>query len=129
IAVFTLVATQFMNLLFVFGLDLRHTGLALAIGLGACINAGLLYYHLRRANIYQPQAGWVLFLGKLLTALLLMAVALYFASGPSATWLNYAVVNKLLHLSGLVLLGAGVYFISLWLMGIRIQDFMRRTRI
>jgi putative peptidoglycan lipid II flippase len=129
IALFTLVATQFMNLLFVFGLDLKHAGLALAIGLGACINAGLLYYHLRKANVYKPQAGWMLFMAKLLVALLAMAAALYFASGADAVWLDYAFINKFTHLLGLVLLGSTVYFISLWLMGIRIKDFMRRTQI
>lgn len=129
IALFTLVATQFMNLLFVFGMDLKHAGLALAIGLGACINAGLLYYHLRKANVYKPQAGWLLFMAKLLVALLAMAAALYFASGADAVWLDYAFINKFSHLLGLVLLGSAVYFISLWLMGIRIKDFMRRTQI
>ena len=129
IAVFTLVATQFMNLLFVFGLDLRHAGLALAIGLGACINAGLLYYHLRKADVYKPQAGWLMFMSKLLLALLAMSAALYFASGADATWLDYTFVHKFGHLSGLVVLGVAVYFLSLWLMGIRLKDFMRRTQI
>lgn len=129
IALFTLVATQFMNLLFVFGFDLKHAGLALAIGLGACINAGLLYYHLRKADVYKPQAGWVLFMSKLLVALLAMAAALYYASGPEAVWLEYAFISKFSHLLGLVALGASVYFISLWVMGIRIKDFMRRTKI
>ena len=41
IGVFTLVATQLMNLAFVW--PLKHAGLALAIGLGACLNAALLY--------------------------------------------------------------------------------------
>lgn len=129
IAVFTLVATQFMNLVFVFGLDLRHAGLALAIGLGACINAGLLYYHLRKADVYKPQAGWMGFMSKLLLALLAMSAALYFASGSDAAWLGYATLHKFSHLMGLVVLGASVYFISLWLMGIRLKDFMRRTQI
>lgn len=129
IALFTLVATQFMNLLFVFGLDLRHAGLALAIGLGACINAGLLYYHLRKADVYQPQAGWLGFMAKLGLAVLLMATVLYFASGAQSAWLHYGFSSKLPYLLGLVALGAGVYFASLWLMGVRIQDFMRRTRI
>ena len=129
IAVFTLVATQFMNLLFVFGLDLRHAGLALAIGLGACINAGLLYYNLRRADVYQPQAGWLLFMLKLLTALLLMAAALYFTAGEAADWLHYGVLDKGMHLLALVLLGAAVYFLSLRLMGIHLKDFMRKARL
>src|SRR5690606_17971971 len=55
IALFTLVATQLMNLAFIG--PLRHTGLALAIGLGACINAALLYFHLRKAGVYRPRPG------------------------------------------------------------------------
>jgi putative peptidoglycan lipid II flippase len=129
IAVFTLVATQFMNLLFVFGMDLRHAGLALAIGLGACINAGLLYYHLRKADIYKPGSGWPLFMAKLLVALLAMAAALYFAAGTQTDWLDYTAMSKLTHLLGLVLLGAGIYFACLWLMGFRLRDYMRRTQL
>src|SRR5262245_11577522 len=45
IGVLTLFATQAMNLAFI--VPLRHAGLALAIGLGACLNAALLYYYLR----------------------------------------------------------------------------------
>ncbi|WP_137719823.1 murein biosynthesis integral membrane protein MurJ [Methylobacillus flagellatus] len=129
IALFTLIATQFMNIGFVFGMGLNHAGLALAIGLGACINAGLLYYHLRKAAIYQPQPGWWRFLLKLLTAIAVMVLCLWFAGGDSSLWLNYTVLPKLLHLAGLVLVGATSYFATLWLLGIRVQDFMRRTAI
>jgi len=127
IALFTLVATQLMNLAFVG--PLKHAGLALAIGLGACINAGLLYYHLRKADVYKPQAGWLVFMGKLALAVLTMAAALYFAMGDTAIWLNYAVERKLAHLAGLVVLGAAIYFGVLWLLGIRIKDFMRRVSL
>jgi putative peptidoglycan lipid II flippase len=127
IALFTLVATQLMNLAFIG--PLKHAGLALAIGLGACINAALLYYHLRKANVYQPQPGWLLFMGKLALAVLAMTLVLYFTMGSSETWLDYAVGSKLAHLGGLVLLGAATYFSVLWLLGIRIKDFMRRVKI
>jgi hypothetical protein len=36
---------------------------------------------------------------------------------------------KLIHLSGLLVLGSATYFIALWLMGIRIKDFMHRTAL
>lgn len=127
IALFTLVATQLMNLAFIG--PLKHAGLALAIGLGACINASLLYYHLRKADIYRPQPGWLGFMGKLALAVLAMTGVLYFAMGESQTWLVYAVGSKLIHLGVLVLLGAATYFSVLWLLGIRIQDFMRRVKI
>ena len=127
IAIFTLLATQLMNLAFIG--PLKHAGLALAIGLGACINAGLLYYHLRRAGVYQPQPGWFKFLFKLGLAVAAMALALGFAMGPSDVWLHYRLASKLTHLSTLILLGAVTYFGVLWLLGIRIKDFMHRAVI
>ena len=127
IAVFTLFATQIMNIVFVFGLDLKHAGLALAIGLGACINAGLLYFYLRKSGAYQPQPGWFKFLVKLLSAVTAMALAVYFAAGAESTWFDYSLVAKLTHLTALIALGAAGYFAALWLMGIHIKDFMHRT--
>src|SRR5712671_1990389 len=62
IGIATLFATQAMNLAFIG--PLKHAGLALAIGLGACLNAGLLYFFLRRDRVYSPQPGWPLFLLK-----------------------------------------------------------------
>ena len=129
IAIFTLVSTQLMSLFFVFVLDFKHAGLALAIGLGACINATLLYYHLRKANIYKPQIGWLLFLSKLLFAVAAMAVVLQFTAGADSLWLNYTTLQKLLHLLGLLLIGSATYFAVLWLMGIRIKDFIHRSAV
>ncbi|MCB5186263.1 murein biosynthesis integral membrane protein MurJ [Methylobacillus gramineus] len=125
IAMFTLVATQLMNLVFIG--PFKHAGLALAIGLGACINASLLYYHLRKAGTYQPQTGWGLFLLRLLFAVAVMAIALWWAAGDSSLWMHYHLLAKLSHLAGLVVLGAVVYFGSLWLLGLRMRDFMKRS--
>jgi len=127
IGVFTLVITQLMNVLFVFVLDLQHAGLALAIGLGACVNASLLYYHLRRANYFNPQAGWFLFLLKLLVALLVMAAVLYCAMGDASAWLGFSLIKRLLYISGLVVLGGVSYFATLMLLGFRPRDYIRRV--
>jgi hypothetical protein len=56
IGLVTLAVTQAMNIAFIG--PLKHAGLALAIGLGACLNAFLLYSFLRKQNIYSPQP-WV----------------------------------------------------------------------
>ena len=128
IAIFTLVATQLMNLIFIFGLHLNHAALALAIGLGACINASLLFYHLRKAHIYKPQAGWLIFLMKLLLALGVMTVVLYFAMGDANEWLNFSLMKRLIYLSALVTLGGLSYFVSLFVLGFRPKDYMRRVK-
>jgi putative peptidoglycan lipid II flippase len=127
IGVFTLVVTQLMNLLFVFGLGLNHAGLALAIGLGACLNASLLYYHLRKAGVYHLQPGWLSFLVKLSLALLVMALVLYYAKGDTAAWLQFSILQRLLYITGLVTLGSVSYFATLFALGFRPRDFMRRV--
>jgi len=124
IAVITLIATQLMNLAFIG--PLKHAGLALAIGLGACINAGLLYYKLRSHNIFQPQPGWIVFFLKILTALTVMGATLWFAAGSDASWLTDSAMTRVSRLSGVIVAGAISYFAALWLLGFRLKDFSRQ---
>jgi putative peptidoglycan lipid II flippase len=127
IAVITLLATQLLNPLFIFGLKLEHAGLALAISLGACLNAGLLYYKLRRHDIFRPQPGWIVFLAKVAVALLAMGAVLWWAMGGEAAWLSSAVWWRIGRLAMLVVLGVATYFGSLWLLGFRLRDFAKRA--
>ncbi len=125
VALITLVATQLMNVAFIW--QLQHAGLALAISLGACLNAGLLYYKLRRHNIFRPQPGWIVFLAKLALALLAMSAALWWAMGEDAAWLHAAAWWRIGRLSMLVALGVAIYFGSLWLLGFRPRQFAKRS--
>jgi putative peptidoglycan lipid II flippase len=125
IAVMTLAATQLMNLAFI--IPLQHAGLALAIGLGACLNSGLLYHKLRVHGIYQPQPGWGVFMLKIMIALAVMGGVVGLAAGSSAEWLAAGAAERALRLGGIVLLGALVYFSCLWLLGFRLRDFSRQS--
>jgi putative peptidoglycan lipid II flippase len=127
IGLFTLVATQLMNLAFVW--PLKHAGLALAIGLGACLNAGLLYAKLKQHGIYTPQPGWAVFASKVLVSVIVMALALWFAMGTAEWWLGAGWKLRLPALTGLVLLGVGVYAACLALLGFRPGDFSRRGTV
>ncbi len=123
IALFTLFATQLMNLAFIW--QLRHAGLALSIGLGACLNAGLLFYHLRKHDIYHPQPGWQKFFLQVAAALAVMGGVLWFAMGAEEVWLKGGIVSRVVHLSWTVAAGAAAYFAALTLFGVRIKDFIR----
>ena len=125
IALFTLFATQLMNLAFIW--QLRHAGLALSIGLGACLNAGLLFYHLRKHDIYHPQPGWLKFFLQVTAALAVMGVVLWFAMGGEEVWLKGGIVSRVVHLSWTVAAGAAAYFAALALFGVRIKDFIRHA--
>ncbi len=125
IAVITLIATQVMNLLFIW--ELRHAGLALSISLGACLNAALLLRALRRHAIFTPQSGWGEFIFKLALAVYVMGTVLWVLSGSATSWLAAGALERVGRLAFLVVSGSGVYFASLWLLGFRLQDFNRRA--
>jgi len=124
IGILTLIATQLMNLAFIG--SLRHAGLALAIGLGACLNAALLYRGLRRTGVYVPQPGWPLFLLKVAAAVAFMAIVLFTTMGEASWWLSAPWQRKVPAVLGLVLLGTLAYGACLALFGFRPSHFSRR---
>jgi putative peptidoglycan lipid II flippase len=124
IGLVTLVATQAMNLVFIG--PLKHAGLALAIGLGACLNALLLFLFLKKEKIYSPQPGWLAFTLKIAASVGFMAVVLFTAMGEPAWWLRAHWPLKLGGILGLVALGALAYFSCLAAFGLRPRDFSRR---
>ena len=125
IALISLTATQLMNLVFIG--PLQHAGLALSIGLASCINAGMLYRGLRKRGVYQPQPGWGLFFVKLLAALGVLGVAVWFTVGSDSLWLQASGLERLARLSALVIGGMAVYFATLFALGFRVRDFRRRA--
>ncbi len=124
IGLVTLAATQAMNLAFIG--PLKHAGLALAIGLGACLNALLLYRFLRRQDIYAPQPGWGAFFLKVALSVLAMAAVLWLAMGPQEQWLRAGWQWKTAMLAGMVALGGAVYGACLLALGFRLRDFSMR---
>jgi len=125
IALFTLLCTQFMNLLFI-GF-FQHAGLALAIGLGACVNASLLFYFLRKNSFFTLDQDWPVFLFKLLICLVILAVVLLFLRGSNDAWVYYSFFEKLKFLSIAIIFGGFVYFLSLWFLGIKLKQFIKQT--
>jgi putative peptidoglycan lipid II flippase len=125
IAVVVLVATQALNLVLVPWLG--HAGLALSIGLGALVNAGLLLGGLLRRRLYTPRPGWGAFAFKLLLANLLLGAGL----GWAASAIDWIALGTRWGLRATALAGvlAGVallYFAALAACGLRPRDFVRR---
>jgi len=125
IAILALVATQLMNIVTV--RLFAHAGLALSIGLAACLNAGLLYVGLRRRKIYTPQPGWGRFALQLLVALVVFGAVLWFGAGADEAWLARSGAGRVQHLLALVVGGAVSYFGVLFALGLRPRDFRRQV--
>ncbi|MBY0573794.1 MAG: murein biosynthesis integral membrane protein MurJ [Undibacterium sp.] len=124
IAMLVLLMTQMMNILFV---PLIHqAGLALSVGLGACVNAFLLYRGLRLRGLYVPRAGWMKFMLKLAVALIVMA-SVAFALSKQVSWLDMHGSRWLRGgvLGGVIVSCMVAYFASLIAMGVRPRDFRK----
>ncbi|WP_459618188.1 murein biosynthesis integral membrane protein MurJ [Bordetella sp. 2513F-2] len=127
IAVMVLVLTQLLNAALV--PVLAHAGLALAIGLGACVNALLLLAGLRRRGVYRPAPGWTQFMLRLAPALAALAGVLYWTS-RHIDWLALQSHpgHRALWLAGVLAACGLAYFAALALAGFRPADFTRRPR-
>lgn len=125
IAIVTLVMTQLMNLAFIG--PLKHAGLSLSIGLGACLNAALLYWQLRKQQIFHPQPGWSKFLVRLFIAVGVMAAALVGLLQVMPDWATGNMAWRLLRLAAVCAVGGGVFFAVLAALGFRVKDFARKT--
>src|SRR5690554_3103069 len=126
IAALCLVVTQLLNAVMV--PVLAHAGLALSIGLGATLNAGLLAYTLHSRGIYRPNSGWSRFLLRALPGQLAVA-AILLAADRHFDWIALGSTPglRVLCLAGLLATVILAYFATLGVCGFRPSDFTRRA--
>jgi putative peptidoglycan lipid II flippase len=109
-----------------FGITAPHAGLALATGLAAVLNAGLLYRGLRKIGVYAPGPGWGWLASRVVLANVLMAVVLWFFAGELDAWIGAPWFDRAIRLAGCVLAGLLVYLTTLWLSGLRPRHLAMR---
>ena len=125
IAVVVLVITQLLNMVFV--PYFQHAGLALAIGVGALINALWLLVGLIKRGSYKPAPGWGIFVLQVMAASSLLAVfLLWSASAVNWVGLKTAYLQRIGLLAAVICAGAAIYFIALWVTGLKARQLMRR---
>lgn len=124
IAIVVLICTQIMNILFVPWL--KHAGLALSIALGACLNAGTLFYLLRRRAIFSLNFKASVFFLRLLIPLTAMSAFVFYAQ-QSFDWIGLGEQPFLraAYLIAIVLIAVLIYGLLLLLVGFRLRNFTR----
>ena len=132
IGIIAMVCNMFLNILFVVPLvfmDYRapHIGLALATSFSAYINAILLYRGLRKDATFQPQAGWMAWLFRIIIASIAMAAVVIWLTPDSIQWSQWPLVERLTRLSLIIISGAFVYFSLLWLQGLRPEQLKKHS--
>ena len=122
VAIFVLICTQIMNVIFIG--PFKHAGLALSIGLGACINACGLYYFLVKKKFYVTESLWRDFLIKLILAILIMALTLIAALHYLPLNFSGRALYRGVSLLIVTVIATVSYFSSLYLLGFRVRHFI-----
>jgi putative peptidoglycan lipid II flippase len=122
IGVIAMVANMVFNLIFIW--PLAHAGIALATSLASIVNVSFLYYFLVKDKIYSPRAGWKFFIGRLSFANILLGLWLWFGVGELEIWLNSDTLWRVGHLMFLLVSAVVIYFVGLWLVGLRPRDLL-----
>jgi putative peptidoglycan lipid II flippase len=126
IAIVVMITTQLCNYAFV--PLFAHAGLALSIGVGACLQATLLFIGLRMRGLYHPSPGWALFLMQLLGACLILAgVMLWFSQSFDWVALGSSPLMRIVLLGASLVVFGSLYFAILMLMGFKYSYFRRRV--
>jgi putative peptidoglycan lipid II flippase len=124
IGIIAMVCNMIFNIAFVVPLVLYdyeapHIGLALATSLSAYINALLLYNGLRNNDIFSPQSGWAAWIFRIVIATIAMAAVTAWLNPDAAQWSQWQIHERLINLVVIIASAASVYFIMLWLQGLR----------
>jgi putative peptidoglycan lipid II flippase len=122
VGVIALVVNILLSLTLV--MPLKHVGLALAISLSAFANAGMLFFMLRRHNVYRPLPGWGLFLARIIFASAVMGAVLYWGMGDADSWLDTPALQRAFRLSIWVTVGAAVYLLTVMAFGVRLAQLL-----
>ena len=104
-----------------------HAGLALATALAGYINAGLLFYQLRKQSIYQPQSAfkkvWIKDFIRIAAGLFAMVIVVTMLNPEDSWWQSANLGRKALILLGLVAAAMVSYFTMLFVLGVRKNTF------
>ncbi len=125
IAVVVLVITQFLNVALV--PLLQQAGLALAIGLGALVNATWLLVGLIRRGSYSPAPGWGAFVARVVGASALLGAFLLWAA-TAVGWLGLKSqpLERIGLLVAVLAASALLYFGTLRVSGLPLRQLLRR---
>jgi len=105
-----------------------HAGLALSTALAGYINAGMLFYQLKKQKIYHHQANtnkiWIKDLSRILVAIIVMIAILMWLNPDNNWWQVAGLAQKIIKLLTLVGLAGVSYFSVLLALGLRKKDFL-----
>ena len=124
VAIIALVSNMVFNLLLIG--PFAHVGLAAATSISAFINAGLLYWYLRKQQVFTPQAGWSKLVMQIFMANAVLIGFLLWLSPDVDVWLAFDVWARLGWLMALVVGAITVYFVTLYAVGLSPKSLLKK---
>ena len=121
IAAFSMLVNIVLNLILMQYIE--HVGLALATSISGWINAGLLMFVFKRKNDWRISSELSKDIFRIALSSVLMSAFLYYISSVFTQWEMHSWLFRAGQLSVVVLLGGGVYFIVVAMLGLRYKRF------
>jgi len=120
IGIVAMVVNMVMNLLLF--KPYGHVGLAVATAVSATVNAGLLWGGLVRNGTLVMSSRWFWWSARALLSAAVMISAIYWSQPAIETWQSQSTFERSWQLVWLIVLGAGGYLVTLFILGFRIKD-------
>jgi len=126
IAVVALVTNTVMNLALIG--PFAHVGLAAATSISAFVNAGLLYWFLRKQQAFSPLPGWGKLWGQVLFANSVLVVLILAMTPDISDWLSFDAWHRLGWLLAIVFGTMVAYGVVLVATGIKPKRLLKKER-
>ena len=126
VALISMVLNAFLAWLLGFQLGYAHVGLALASSISAFFTVVTLLFILRKDKVYKISPGWIYFSFRMLIASIVLILLISFFAQEVDYLRQISEFSRFLYIIKIVLIGMVGYFLSLWILGIRIKDFSNK---
>jgi putative peptidoglycan lipid II flippase len=123
VAIIALVTNMVLNLIFIG--PFAHVGLAAATAISAFVNSGLLYWYLRKQEVFKPLSGWAKLIVQVVVANVILVAFLLWFTPSVAEWLLFDWEERLIWLFGLVFAVIAIYAVSLLLLGLNPKRMLK----
>ena len=126
VALTSMILNAFLAWLLAFYLGYAHVGLALASTISAFFTVVTLLFILYQDNVYKASNGWIVFLLKMLLASLVLIFLLYYFGKEVDYLRQISEFGRFFFIIKIISIGMFGYFLSLWILGLRIKDFSNK---
>tara|TARA_Y100000746_G_C15440343_1_gene422543 strand:- start:865 stop:1725 length:861 start_codon:yes stop_codon:yes gene_type:complete len=126
VALASMILNALLAWLLAFKLGYAHVGLALASTISAFFTVITLLFILYKDNVYDASKGWIVFLLRMSIASFVLIFLINFFEQEVGYLRKISEFSRFIYIIKIVSIGMFGYFLSLWILGLRIKDFSNK---